>query len=114
VTHGPRGHDDVSNSALGAVVLVHLAGKSFAPISWSANRSTAEVAQKYFDAKGGGTALIDAPGGALVANPRGDLERYRDPRGDEPREEVRVAHDVQSNQHRSECRQCRRDFLRLP
>jgi hypothetical protein len=114
ITHPSGEHDDLATAAAGCVMLLARRGESFTPFAWSETTSTQQKAAAFWAQRaGGGLSHIDGDSGGLVANPRGELERYRDARGDEPAERPVIAHNVENNAHRSVCRQCSRDYIKF-
>ena len=100
VDHPPKGKDDLCNAVAGALVQVKLSDQHF--ILDVVSQTTSYTPRSSAPTKGS----IEV--GTFVKTP-GGLEFYRDPRGDEPREAVAtVEHDVDSVEHRVECRACRR------
>ncbi len=93
VDHGPRGHDDLSNAAMGAITLVQLAGKSWDPFTWSHTKNT------HLGSRGGqyrDPRVSDQP-----------ITYRRSDRGDERIEDDPAAHDINNETHRFECGICR-------
>jgi hypothetical protein len=114
ITHPGGEHDDWATSTAGVVWTIVQKSKSFTPLTWAQHHNTTtRIVKKPTDMP---LTPIDQPGGGLVVNPRtGEIEHYRDARGDEPRTaRVAIVHDVQSNAHRSECRACRAQWKRSP
>ncbi len=86
----------------------------FEPLVWNWTKSYTARTVSNLGPRDAPLSPIDADGGGLVVNPRGQIEIYRDARGDEPVVRPPVVHDVQDSGHRSCCRACRSAFLRLP